>query len=158
MLDLRSVVQGSERVAIIGVGSDMRGDDAAGVEVARRLRQRVRSPRVVVLEAGVAPENFTSRIKKFRPSLVIIVDTADFGGRPGETILAQAKAITGLSVSTHAMPLSFFAEYLGEETNAKVVFLGVQPKRVDFGARMSREVKKAIGKLVDALAESLQSF
>lgn len=158
MFDLHSVIKGSKRVAVIGVGSDMRGDDVAGVEIVRRLRQHVKSPRVMLLEAGVAPENFTARIKKFRPSLVIIVDTADFGGEPGEAILAQAKAITGLSISTHTMPLSLFAEYLSEETDAKVVLLGIQPRRVGFGARVSREVERAIGKLVDALAESLRSF
>lgn len=158
MLELSSIMQRAKRVAVIGIGSDLRGDDAAGVEVVRRLKQRVRSPRVMLLEAGVAPENFTSRIKDFRPSLVIIVDTADFGGEPGEVILAEARAITGVSISTHTMPLSLLAEYLNEETGAKVFLLGIQPKRVGFGARMSREVERALGKLVNAFAESLRSL
>jgi len=43
LLDLRSALEGAERVAIVGVGSDLRGDDAIGLEVVRRLRKRLKS-------------------------------------------------------------------------------------------------------------------
>jgi hydrogenase 3 maturation protease len=156
-LDLSPEIGKHGRIAIIGVGSDLRGDDAAGVEVIRGLRRRVRSSRVLLIEAGVAPENFTSRIKRFRPTLIIVVDAADFGGEPGETISVEAEAVGGIPISTHTMPISLLAEYLGEETGARVIFLGVQPKEVGLGSRMSEEVQGSIKGIVDALAKMLRS-
>jgi len=58
---------------------EMRGDDAAGIEVVRRLRHKLKSSKVLLVEGGVAPENFTSNIRRFKPSHVIFIDATDFG-------------------------------------------------------------------------------
>lgn len=154
-LELSSFLKGAGRVAIIGVGSELRGDDVAGLEVVRRLRRKLKSPKVLLVEGGVAPENFTAEIRRFKPSHVFIVDATDFGAEPGEVILAEPEAVVGQSISTHTMPLSILASYLREQTGAKVLLMGVQPASAMMGATMSEQVMRAIDELTATLFAEL---
>jgi hydrogenase maturation protease HycI len=138
-------------VVVVGVGSEMRGDDAAGVEVVRRLRKVLKSPNVFLIEGGVAPENFTSKIRRFQPSHVIFIDATDFGAEPGEVVLAEPEAITGESISTHTMSLSILAKYLREQTGAKIALLGIQPARARMGSEMSGAVKDSVKRVEEIL-------
>jgi hydrogenase 3 maturation protease len=143
-------------VVVVGVGSEMRGDDVAGVEVVRRLRGALKSPNVLLVEGGVAPENFTSQIRRFKPSHVILIDATDFGAEPGEVVLAEPDAITGQSVSTHTIPLSILAKYLQEQLKAKIALLGIQPARARMGAEMSRAVKDSIKRVAEIMLGELR--
>ncbi|MDI6884705.1 MAG: hydrogenase maturation peptidase HycI [Hadesarchaea archaeon] len=157
-LDLPSFLEGATRVAVIGVGSKMRGDDAAGIEVVRGLRGRLKSPNTLLIEGGVAPENFTSHIRRFKPSHVILIDATDFGAEPGEIVLAEPEAIKGQSISTHTMPLSILAGYIQEQMGAKIALLGIQPARAQMGAEMSEPVRDSIEKVRENLLRKLHSL
>lgn len=157
-LELSFFLKGADRVAIVGVGSEMRGDDAAGIEVVRGLRHKLSSSRVLLVEGGVSPENFTSPIRRFKPSHVIFIDATDFGAEPGEVILAEPEAITGQSTSTHTLPLSMLAGYLREQTGAKIILLGIQPARAQMGAEISKPIKEAVEKVNEALLSELGSL
>ena len=50
-------------VVVLGVGSEMRSDDAAGLHVAAAV-SRARLPGVHAWETGPAPENFTAEIRR----------------------------------------------------------------------------------------------
>ena len=157
-LDLSSFLKGATRVAVVGVGSEMRGDDAAGIEVIRGLQKRVKSPNVLLIEGGVAPENFTSHIRRFKPSHVIFIDATDFSVGPGEVVLAEPEAITGQSISTHTLPLSMLARYIREQTGAKIMLLGIQPVQARIGAEMSESTKEAVEKIKEALMREFSSL
>jgi hydrogenase maturation protease HycI len=145
-------------VVVVGVGSEMRGDDAAGMKVVRRLRGALKSPNVLLIEGSVAPENFTSQIRRFKPSHVILIDATDFGAEPGEVVLAEPDAITGQSVSTHTIPLSILAKYLQEQMKAKIALLGIQPARAHMGARMSGAVNDSIKLVEENLLRELRTL
>lgn len=157
-LELSSFLKGADRVAIVGVGSEIRGDDAAGIEVVRGLKHKLKSSKILLVEGGVVPENFTSHIRRFKPSHVIFIDATDFGARPGEVILAEPEAITGQSISTHTLPLSMLAGYLREQTGAKIMLLGIQPAQARIGAEMSELIKEAVEKVNEALLGELSSL
>ena len=60
----------AERVAVLGVGSALRGDDAAGILLVRRLRTfclRTGATRLAAFAGHSAPENLTGEICRFRP-------------------------------------------------------------------------------------------
>jgi hydrogenase maturation protease len=67
-------------IAVIGIGSDLRGDDGAGLEVARRLRGQV-SERVRIIEhLG----DGTALISAWQDAnRVIVVDAVKSGAKPG---------------------------------------------------------------------------
>lgn len=152
--ELTKFFKGAKRVVIVGVGSELRGDDAAGLEVVRRLKRILTSRRVMLVEGGAAPENFTTKIKRFNPTHIVFIDAADIGGEPGSMTLIAPERIVG-SAFTHRLPLSFLADYLKTQINARILVIGIQPHHVDIGSEISGKVKKAIDVLADALVKIL---
>ena len=142
------------RIAILGVGNEMRCDDAAGVLVARALSQRkcaTHTDGVLIIEAGHAPENRTGELRRFAPDLVIIVDAADIGGKPGTIQWIPEESIDGMSASTHSLPLSMLARYLVLELDCTVKLLGIQLGSNDVGDGVSPPVLQAVDEIADEL-------
>lgn len=157
-LDLSLALKGARRVAVVGIGSDLRADDAAGVEVVRRLRRHLTSQNVLLIDAGVAPENFTAEIKKFGPSHVLMIDATDLGLEPGTTSIVDLSKITGPSIFSHRLPLSIFADYLHAQVKTQIILIGIQPANARMGAAMSEQVKKAVDETSAVLLRALGSL
>lgn len=146
------------RVVVLGVGSGIRGDDAAGVAVVEKLKRRLDSPNLLALSGGSIPENFTSKVKGFNPSHILLIDATDFGGDPGAITLVNSDDIADWKISTHRLPLSVLMEYLQSETGAEVILVGIQPAHVRVGTEVSVSVGEAIDKLAEVLTEKLGSL
>jgi hydrogenase 3 maturation protease len=149
----------SPRIAILGVGNQFRWDDAAGVLIARALSKRtcaLDTEHVLIIEAGHAPENTTAELRKFAPDLVLIVDAAEMGERPGTVQWIPEEAIAGMSASTHSLPLSMLARYLTLDLGCTVTLLGIQPGSNEIGDDLSAEVSQAIQEIVNELDKSFQ--
>jgi len=148
------------RVSVVGIGHVLRGDDAAGVVLARLLNQRHGDAGLLVIEAGPAPENCLGLLFHFRPDLVLFVDAAEMGAVPGGVRLLDwdlIKADNGvqLNVSTHTIPLPVIAGILTRELGCPVWLLGIQPKRMTIGESLSAPVAQAIDLTARVLAELL---
>ena len=146
------------RVAVLGVGNPMRSDDAAGVFVARALSGRAggaEADRVLIIEAGHAPENRTGELRRFAPDLVLIVDAADMGEPPGTIQWIPEEFIDGMSASTHSLPLSILARFLRMDLPCSVAVLGIQINANEIGENMSGQVLQAVHEVVDELDRSL---
>jgi hydrogenase 3 maturation protease len=142
------------RVAVVGVGNELNGDDAAGVEVARALIPPLQGrDDVLVIEGGPAPENVSGALRRFAPDAVLLIDAADLGEPPGKTRWIDFDAITGLSASTHTLPLSLLARYLSAELGCEVALLGIQPGDLSFGAPLSAPVRAAVEAIITAIRE-----
>ena len=132
------------RPVIIGVGNRLRGDDGFGPFVIDLLRGDVGAH---LIDAGPSPENFTGVVKSIRPTLILIVDAIDFGGSPGELIALDPERLAESPPSTHSFSLALLARYLREETGARTLLIGVQPKSISLGEGMSEEVEGAARRL-----------
>lgn len=149
---LRLWLSGAKRVVIAGVGSPLRRDDFVGVQIIRNLRNRV-SRAVYLIECETVPESFIEPISEFKPTHVLIIDAAKLDLRPGSARLIEPNKIAGIPVSTHALPLSIFSEYLAKTTGAKVALLAIQPKETEFGEGLTEELKKTAEDLACLLKE-----
>jgi hydrogenase 3 maturation protease len=148
------------RIAILGVGNQFRSDDAAGVLIARSLSDREcaqDTDHLLVVEAGLAPENTTGELRRFSPDLVLIIDAAEMNEKPGTVKWIPEESVDGMSASTHSLPLSMLARYLTLELNCRVTLLGIQPGSNDIGSGISAEVSGAIQEIVDELDKSIQT-
>jgi hydrogenase 3 maturation protease len=138
----------------------MRSDDAAGLLVARLLSQRHRgmdAERLLIVEAGLAPENSTGQLRRFHPDVVLIVDAADMGATPGAAIQwIPEESIDGMSASTHSLPLSVLARYLKLDLSCTVAILGIQAVSNEIGENVSPEVLEAIDEVVAELDRQLR--
>ena len=144
------------RIAILGLGNDTRGDDAAGVIISRRLQSVIKeNPTRMIIEAGVAPENVTGSLRKFAPDSVLLIGAAHLGAQPGEIRVLSVDEITGISAFTHTLPPSILAKFLEQDLGCKVTFLGIQPESMEPDMPLSPGVRSAIAEVVQGLATIL---
>jgi len=141
------------RVAVVGVGNTMRGDDGAGILVVRALASRLRdAPDVLLIDGSTAPENFTGPLRRFRPDLVIEIDAAHLEQPPGTVAWVDWRDADGMSASTHALPPSVLASFLSADLGCRVSLLGIQPATLDMGCGLSPDVAVAVERVTAQLS------
>jgi hydrogenase 3 maturation protease len=158
--DLKTWLRKVRRLVVLGIGNEMKGDDAAGPlcagEIARRLRSlKIRD--VKIINAYDVPENYTGEIRKFQPSHVLLIDSASSPRRPGSVFIVDKAKIVDEDVSTHRIPLLAFISYVEQTMGASVALLGIRPKSMDFGAPLSPAVKNAVGLSARRIAGLIKS-
>jgi len=143
---------------VIGIGNRDRGDDGAGLEVARRLRQKAPDNAVVFECAGEA--SCLMQSWQGRPR-VILVDAASGSGRPGSIRrydASRAPLPTGtLHASTHSWGVAEgveLARALGELPPETVVY-AIEGRSFGLGHWLSPEVQAAAGDVVDRVLAEL---
>ncbi|MBU4198893.1 MAG: hydrogenase maturation peptidase HycI [Verrucomicrobia bacterium] len=147
---LETALRQARRIAVVGIGSDLRGDDIAGILVIRELRAalgRSRPSGLRIFDGGTAPENLTGEILRCKPSHILLTDAADLGLKPGAVKLIEPEQIAGMPFSTHVLPLKILTDYLTQSLSCRVIVLGIQPGRTDFGRTPSKEIKQAAHRL-----------
>ncbi len=152
--ELQVFIEGANRIAILGIGNDLRTDDGLGIYVVNSLD--VHHPSVMVENVGSVPEAFARPIAKFGAERVILVDAADMRKEPGSIELITKDRIGGIAISTHRMPLSLLMTYLEQETGAKTILLGVQPLSVTFGEGLTSEIQEVVQELVIVIQQIIR--
>lgn len=136
------------------MGSELRGDDAVGLEVVRRL-DGIGADRLRVIEGGVAPENQTGVIRRFEPDWIVLVDAIAFGGDPGDSKWIESDDLGGESFSSHKSTPAMLETFLTREMDADVALFGVEPARIEFGTDLSSAVQQRLDDLVAELSDVL---
>lgn len=156
-LAFRSLLQGAQRVAVLGVGSLLRGDDAAGMLAAEELQKHAADesrgpiPALAVFLGETAPENLTGPIKAFAPTHLIVIDAADMGRQIGYVDVVEPGHVADTSASTHSLPLNALTAYLQAELGCKVVIVGIQANCCEFGQPPCHEVTSAASRVAQQI-------
>jgi len=157
---LARILPANARILVIGIGNEYRSDDAAGLVVARRLRQ-LSLGNITVIEAS---GEGTGLMESWEGAdTVIIVDAASSGAKPGtiHRIDARAQRIpTGLlRYSTHAFSVGEAVE-LARAMNRlppRMVVYGIEGERFDEGTVLSRAVEGSVDIVVDLVLRQLRT-
>jgi hydrogenase maturation protease len=143
------------RRLIIGVGNMFRGDDAAGLIVARRLRDRI-SQDISIVEVGGDPLSIMEAWKT--AGNVVLVDAVQSGRPPGTIHRFDARAAPIpqrlFRVSTHAISLPSVIELartLGG-LPPRLLLYGIEGKTFEAGNCLTPDVECAVDIVVDELA------
>ena len=145
---------------IIGVGNDFRGDDCAGLEVARRLRALNLPGTVITEHTG----DGAALMESWRAAgRVILIDATQSGVAPGivHRLDASAQTIPAafFSYSTHAFSVAEAVEMaraLGELPPDLIIY-GIEGTRFALGEALSPEVEAAITRVTDAVARDIRA-
>lgn len=144
------------RVAVVGVGHDLSGDDAAGLATVRALETALEPhDRLLLVVAGPAPENASGLLRRFAPDLVLLIDAAQMGEPPGAVCWLDWQELTGVSASTHTLPLHLLARYLMTELGCAVSLIGIQPAANAIDAPLSPDVQDAVEAVAAGIAAAL---
>jgi hydrogenase 3 maturation protease len=157
---LKQALEGAKIIAVLGVGSELRGDDWAGMAAALEIEKGVanlKGPELKVFFGETAPENLTGEIKKFNPTHLLILDCGDFGGAPGDIklILPEQESFNA-AFTTHKLPMKVLVDYLRRSIDLKALVVLIQPRTIEFGKPVSKEVQSAADRISKAFFDALK--
>jgi hydrogenase maturation protease len=140
------------RVLVACVGNIFLGDDGFGVEVARRLAGMPVPEGVRVVDYGTGGMHLAYDLADGYQT-TILVDAAPRGGQPGTITVAEADP-AGLPNPTlfdgHGMQPDVVFGMLGllGAQAGRIVVVGCEPARVDYGMELSEPVAAAVDEAV----------
>jgi hydrogenase maturation protease len=140
---------------VLGIGNHWRGDDGAGVEVARALR-RLEPPGMRVLEYEGEPSGLMDAWAGFDD--VVLVDAVASGGAPGSLHRLDLRAgplpaeLSG--ASTHHLGLAEAVELARalDRLPARLELYGIEGGAFDTGRALGPEVQAAVERVASEIA------
>ena len=139
------------RVAIVGVGNILMGDDGVGVHVIERLRRQTLPEGVDLFDAGTAIQDVMPRLADY--DRVILVDAIRAGDAPGaihtfdlgpEDLGAPRP---GLSLHDVNVLDALRLQAIAGERIPPIRVLGVEPRRTDMELDLSDEARARVPEL-----------
>ncbi len=148
-----------KRLAVIGIGNPLRGDDGVGPQVIEELTRRGLPEGVTPLDEGIGGLTLLQVLEGWKR--VVVIDVADIGREPGQFArftpdqarLAQAPDRFSLHHAGLSEVLAL-ADALDRPLPEMVIF-GVQPAEVGWGDGLSPAVEAALPALADAILEEI---
>lgn len=141
------------RLALVGVGQSLCGDDGAGPAVIDRLRQLIEPHDCLLLiDCGHAPENCFGPIIRFSPDEILFIDAIRLDEAAGAIRWLCAHQADSAGGSTHTLSLGLLAVYLAGITGANAHVLGICPANMAFGEGLSPPVREAVEDVAGSIA------
>ena len=147
---LVSFLNDAKFVVIIGMGNELRADDAVGLHIVRLLKPYTNN-RLQVFEGHMTPEAFIGPACAVHPTHLLIVDAAELQKKPGVWQVLSSDDVEEGLFTTHAIPATEVAAEIQRRCGSKVAFLGIQPKSRDISLSLSRECQQAVKEIVDII-------
>ena len=154
---LRATIgDGREPVHLMGVGNELRTDDAAGLEIVSSLRRRLGAepaPGVRIYASTPVPERLLSKLAS-AGGRVVVFDSVEASARPGEVVFRRMADTKYGFFGTHNIPLKLVP---GLEGRLKDIFLvGVQPASLEVGSGLSETVQESVREIVGVVTEGVK--
>jgi hydrogenase maturation protease len=134
--------------AIVCMGNELLGDDAAGVCVGRHLGGAWPWN---VYNVQTAPENFLFLIADSRPAAVLVIDAMDFDASPGTVAMVEGERVAGQGPGTHGPSPAAFLELLAQVHPCPTAVLGIQPAQAVTAAPLCPPVAAAVDSVASVL-------
>jgi len=142
-----------QKIVIVGVGNILCGDEGVGVHVIEELKKHRLPDNVEVCDCGTAGLEVLEFLEE--SDKAIIVDAVTAGMEPGKIYqyrLGETHAEEGKMkmLSLHELDLTR-AIKIGENAYKlpkNIMIVGVEPKSLQFGMGLTKEIKKAIPRVV----------
>lgn len=148
------------KIAVLGIGNPLLGDDGFGVEVVKKLSQTLgESSDVEIIDGGSLGIYLLPYLED--KTHLIVIDVINFGGKPGEIVkfkLEDIPAYISLKVSEHQITFHeviALMNLLGIKPVENLV-IGVQPKSNKWGDNISDEIRRAIDKVIDEVKKQIE--
>ena len=127
------------------IGNLEGGYDSVGPYIADILKKEYLNE-IKVIDAGTIPENYTGKVKQYKPENLVIIDAIDMNLKPAEIRIVPKEKIGVMHISTHGIPLSVLINYL--EKFVKNIFLvGIQPEKMS--GQISKSVLESANKIIE---------
>ena len=153
------------KVAVIGIGQSLRGDDAAGLEAVRQWKEKfpetANRPEVQI-EASELPGLALLDVL-CKVNAAILVDAIQGSDKPGTVHRlgeAELASFTSDSKSAHGWGVAETLR-LGSQlisTSPKIRIVGINSEQAEMGANLSNAVREAMPKACEAIEEEVNEL
>jgi hydrogenase maturation protease len=154
------------KLVVIGLGQELRGDDAVGIEVVRRWEleypETANLPDLQVEIAGLAGLDLLNLMEGMQAA--ILVDAVQSGAAPGSLHelgpeeLASFEAGAGSAHDWGVAETLAMAEALGNALPGRLLLLAVEAGDMSLGAGLSPAVQGVLPQAVERLQEQVISI
>ncbi len=148
------------RVAVIGIGNPLMGDDGIGPRLVPELEGSVSG--VDLIDMGTGGMQLVHVLAQY--GTVVIIDSADMGLRPGDSKLFSPEEVVSLketrSYSLHDWDIIRSIEISRElgEVPERILILAVQPASLEMDERLSPEVEQGIPAYIEQIGKALTAL
>jgi len=142
-------------VHLVGVGNELKTDDAAGLEIASSLRARLGAspePGVRIHAGTPMPERLLSKLAS-EEGRIFVFDAVEVSAEPGAVVFRSMADTKYGFFGTHNIPLKLvpgLKERLGD-----CFLVGVQPTSLEVGLGLSEPVRESVKEIVAVVAEGV---
>jgi len=151
------------RIAVVGVGNILSGDEGIGVHIARKLKSYKLPPEVEVYDCGTSGIAVLEALDG--ADKAVIIDAALTGSKPGTVVkltLHDAEKMESsifTMASLHNLDLITTLQ-LAKLTEAyklpkDIVILAIEPQSLEYSMKLSPILKRRMPELVDAVLKEV---
>ena len=150
------------KIAVIGIGQSMRGDDAAGIEAVRQWSEKYPETAVrpeIQIEADELP-GLGLLDTLHEVDAAVLVDAVQSAAKPGTIHRldeGELAAFISDSKSAHGWGLAETIR-MGrqlDEVNSAIRIIGIEIEQVEIGAGLSKSVRDAMPAICEIIEEEL---
>lgn len=142
------------KVAMVGVGHPMRGDDFVGSFIVKALMKKIRTDKAVLFDAEDGIEWMISKIAECNPKHLILLDACQMNASPGEVALMPLAETNYPFFTTHAIPMKLLASKLLPSVETWI--LAIEPDRMGLNESLSPTVLAAANSISNLVAATLK--
>jgi len=147
-------------VKIIGFGNKYRSDDGIGIRIVEELEKLDFFRNIDIIDGGTSGTDLIFLIKDCRK--IIIIDAIDAGQNTGDVVNVKVDDIEEFikrdykSLSLHDLNLADILKLIKAlKINADISIIGVKPKKMDFGDRLSPEIEEKIPEIISLVKKEV---
>ncbi|RKX96701.1 MAG: hydrogenase [Spirochaetes bacterium] len=149
-----------KRIAVVGVGNILMGDEGFGVRVIQYLKEKSIPNNVSLIDAGTWFFNIAGSLTDF--DRVIVVDIAKGGKDPGTIYRFYEKDIKSNSeesISLHDFGVieSLNLERLVRKMPDDIIFYGIEPERIELSMDLSDKLKPLVQKVAEEIIKEVKN-
>jgi hydrogenase 3 maturation protease len=96
------------------------------------------------LSVGTNPENYLTKILSFEPDIIVFIDAVRGNMIPGTISWIDKNKISGINISTHAFSIKLVEDFLRQQKNIEIKYLGIEPQKTNFGSKISAELIQSV--------------
>lgn len=139
------------KIIVAGIGNLLMGDDGLGVHAIRAMKENPVEPGIILVDVGTSSLSLAVDLEQ--ADGLLLLDAVRTGARPGtlHQLAADAVARPRMPRSLHEYGVGHVLAHMDVVRRPrKVMILGLEPFRVEFGMTLSEPVTGALPELVEA--------
>ncbi len=145
------------KIAVVGVGNVLMGDEGAGVEAVRMLGELGCPDNVDLIDAGAAFFTVATGLRNYKK--LIVIDAVRGGGKPGTLYRFTMDDVScqDMLLSLHDLGVvdSLKLESMVGRIPDEIIFFGIEPQSIELSMGLSPAVRSNMERLVSKVLEEM---